>query len=152
MAWLKWIFGKKREATAAEVMSAFGTLLEKHPGSVMDVSMLPRPKAEMKVLLKTFYGLTSDPKMQSALTMGFMSLADFQDGIGPNPVDPNLVDDDFTTSDPPTPQEIEKARRLASDPVFSDKLERFVFWQQAVAKESSDLDREWAGFLSGDPI
>ncbi len=152
LAWLKQIFEKKREATASEVISAYGALLETYPGFIMDIAMLPRPKSQMKILLKTFYGLTSDPKLQSLLTEGFMSLADFQDGVGPNPVDPNIIPGDFTTLDPPTARELEEIKRFACEPEFSQKLERLIFWQQAAAKETSDLDREWVGFLNGNPI
>lgn len=146
LAWLKQVFGKNREATTSEVLDAYGALLEGYPGFIMDVTMLPQPKPQMKVLLKTLYGLTSDPKLQSLFTGGFMSLANFQEGVGPNAIDPNIVPDDFVS------QGLEGIRRLASDPAFSAKLERFNFWLRASVKEGSELDREWAGFLRGDPI
>ncbi len=152
LAWLRQFLGNKRQATASDMIGAYGALLDKYPGFIMDVTMLPQSKLKMKVLLKTLYGLTSDPKLHSLFTEGFMSLANFQAGVGSDPVDPNIIPDDFATDDPPTAQELERTRRLASDPAFSAKLERFIFWQQALAKEASELDREWTGFLRGDSV
>lgn len=153
LTWLESIFGKQRQVTAADVMKAYGAVLMKYPGFVMDVSMLPRPKVEMKAVLKSLYRVTSDPKIQSALTGGFMSLADFQEGVGPDPVDPNVVGDDFPITGPnPTQQELEEIKRFASESVGLAKLDRFIFWQKTVEKEASLLEKEWAGFLNGDPI
>ncbi|MCJ9723877.1 hypothetical protein MOV66_22685 [Agrobacterium sp. SHOUNA12C] len=152
LTWLTRIFGKDRKVMVTDVMDAYAALLEGHPSSIMDVGMLPEPKADMKILLKTLYGTTSDPKLQSALTMGFMFLAQFQEGIGPVPVDPIPVDGDFAIAGPvPTEQEIEKLRCFALE-LDTGKMERFIFWQRAVAKESNNLHEEWTDFLNGDPI
>ena len=78
--WLKGAFAKKQ--TVNDTVEAYGKLLEEHPLSILDVSMLPLPKAEMKILLKALYAKTSNPQLAGHIETGFMSLSKFQQGVG----------------------------------------------------------------------
>lgn len=42
--WLTRVFGREQPKTVAEVMSAYGEIIEKYPIEIMDISMLPAPK------------------------------------------------------------------------------------------------------------
>jgi hypothetical protein len=51
-------------------VEAYGKLLEEYPLSILDDSMLPLPKAEMKILLKALYAKTSNPQLADHIETG----------------------------------------------------------------------------------
>jgi hypothetical protein len=59
LGWLKRTLASDKPKTTAqtveEVMSAYRDLLVKYPIAIMDVSKLPIPKKQMKLLLKAVY-------------------------------------------------------------------------------------------------
>jgi hypothetical protein len=85
---LKGAFGKKR--TVSDVTEAYGKLLENYPLSILDVSMLPLPKTDMKILLKALYAKTSNPQLAGHIETSFMLLSKFQHGVGAPVESPNL--------------------------------------------------------------
>ncbi len=71
---------------SVDVVSEYGAILEKHEAmSICDASALPQPKDQMKLALKTVLKRTTDRNLRSAFEVAFVSLADFQDGVGPTP-------------------------------------------------------------------
>ncbi len=66
-----------------DLVTAYGAVLERHPGPIESTSLLPASKKELKIaILKAAMtpAVVRNEKMMSALHMGFLSLANFQDG------------------------------------------------------------------------
>ncbi len=80
----------KASPSVGEVIETYGALLENYPFSILDSSMLPVPKPQMKAILKTAYRETRGEQMRRHLEAGFMFLSMFQDGVGPMPIDGKL--------------------------------------------------------------
>jgi len=120
--------------TVDEATSAFASLIEKYPVAIIDVSMLPVSKNEMKVLLKALYAKATTPELQNYLAVGFALLSHFQEGVGPGPIDaPALPKDRPTNAD------------VAN-------LDKWIEWQRRANAEGEDLLAEWRRFLGGEPI
>lgn len=68
------------------IISAYGKTLEHlgpTPGAtVADESKLPFPKERIKTAYLTALRASNDPQLRSVLKAGFVSLADFQSGVG----------------------------------------------------------------------
>lgn len=76
------------------VVNAYGGLLAQgHAGSgvISDTKFLPYPKETIKAALITALRITTDKQMRENLKVAYISLADFQDGVGPNPIGVNLL-------------------------------------------------------------
>ena len=77
----------KKKKTIEEVITAYTTLLKQSPVAVIDVSMLPIPKKQMKVLLKSLYAKATTPELKDHIEASFMFLSAFQEGVGPRPIE-----------------------------------------------------------------
>lgn len=71
-----------------KIVSAYGAALEKGPapGTVADESELPYPKQTIKQALVTLLRATSDSQLRGNLKAGYLSLSDWQRGVGPHRV------------------------------------------------------------------
>lgn len=114
---------KEQPHSVGDVMEAYGKLLEKHPTSINDASLLPLPKSKMKALLKALYAQASGTEQKSLLEIGFMFLSNFQDGVGAVPID---------------------GRGALHD--------KWLVWQEASNAEAEILLAEWKRFKQGEPI
>jgi hypothetical protein len=124
----------KASKTVDEVLSEYGSLLERYPISIMDVAMLPIPKKQMKVLLKALYAKATTAQMKNHIEAGFMFLSHFQEGVGTTPVDGRVV----------SPGQSPEAIRA--------KLEKWIPWNTLSIAEAEALMAEWKRFLAGEPI
>jgi hypothetical protein len=124
------------ELTVAAVISAYGELLEKYPLSILDTSMLPIPKAKMKVLLKGLYAGGDYPEQENAFEIGFMSLSNFQDGVGARPISRKLLNGDARDN-------------LKANMAI---LEKLMPWEKLAFAETEILLAEWKRFKAGEPI
>lgn len=122
-------FGK----TVDEVISAYGALIEKYPLAIMDIAMLPAPKKQMKVLLKALYAKATTAELQNDIAVGFTLLSQFQEGVGPTPIDAVTFGDKAAQAD------------IA-------RLDKWLAWQQLSMTEAEALLAEWKRFLAGEPI
>ncbi|SDP01730.1 hypothetical protein [Desulforhopalus singaporensis] len=71
-----------------EIVKAYGYCMEQeipNPSCIADSSQLPYPKATIKAALLVALKLEEDEQMKNALKLGYISLADWQDGVGPTP-------------------------------------------------------------------
>ena len=136
IVWLKNIFSGERQKTVSDVISAYGELLEKYPGSVLDVSMLPMPKVKMKILLKALYAKAKNAEQENIFETGFMFLSKFQDGVGATPIDGKLSDGSVMEN-------------LKTDVAIMDK---WMPWQKLSMAETGILLAEWQCFKEGEPI
>ncbi len=70
---------------AEKVIQAYGAYQAESapvPGTVADVSQLPYPKAKIKRAILIGLGAVQDIQQKEMLKVGFMLLADFQEGVG----------------------------------------------------------------------
>jgi hypothetical protein len=128
--WLKGAFAKKQAVN--DTVEAYGKLLEEYPLSIPDDSMLPLPKAEMKILLKALYAKTSNPQLADHIETGFMSLSKFQHGVGAPVGSPNLKG---------TSKE-----EMAAD---IKSLDNWLMWGKLSLAETEILMAEWKRFKEG---
>jgi hypothetical protein len=85
------IFASKRQRTVATitppnvVVAEFGEILARGPvpGSVADVQSLPYPKEEIKRSIIQILATATDPQLREHLKFAYVSLADWQVGVGP---------------------------------------------------------------------
>jgi len=67
------------------IVQAYGSILEASapvPGTVADVSQLPYTKQEIKDAIVSALRMTEDPQIKEHLKVGYIQLADWQEGVG----------------------------------------------------------------------
>ena len=67
------------------IVQAYGKILETSapvPGTVADASKLPYPKQQIKDAIVAALRSTDDPQMKEHLKVGYIQLADWQEGVG----------------------------------------------------------------------
>ena len=115
------------------IINAYGALLargEAGAGIIADSKELPYPKATIKLALQMAIRLTTDAQMKEQLKVAYISLADWQEAVGPKPLGTNLLKLDLN-SDP-----VALAQSLANqDP-------RAVDFQRKSDAEMQDLKSE----------
>jgi hypothetical protein len=100
------------------------------PGCVADVRNLPHSKERMKQALVFALRLTKEPQMREQLKSGYISLADWQEGVGNERVGIDLTKMDLN-ADP-----LEMAKRIASQGSVMEK------WTPLVQAEREALKSE----------
>ena len=123
------------ETTVASAMETYRLLLVEHPVAILDTAMLPIPKTQMKVLLKSLYAKVPTAELRNHIEQGYMFLSNFQDGVGRVPIDGGIK---FSGA-VPTQAEIAQ-------------LEKWSAWQKVALAEMDVLSAEWARFKAGEPI
>jgi hypothetical protein len=73
-------------ADIAKIIQAYGKALEDSAGGFADVTALPLPKEQMKVVIKLAWVGETDAKRKEQLEAGFMLLSDFREDVGPVPI------------------------------------------------------------------
>jgi hypothetical protein len=77
---------KKMSASdVEEIVHAYSAAILARKSIISDVSELPYPKPVIKAALLAAISLTPDAKMREQLKVSFVSLADWQEGVGPRP-------------------------------------------------------------------
>ena len=108
------------------------TLMEPYPSAILDTTMLPLPKTEMKAALKLAWLQTESAKWREWLELGYVLLADFQDGVGATPIQPLDL--------PDLKPELLKDWLLSNAGRASmEAFKRWQQWQDLAAKESDFL-------------
>jgi hypothetical protein len=123
----------KTSPSVGEVIETYGALLEKYRFSIIDSSMLPAPKPQMKAILKTAYRETHSEQMRRHLEAGFIFLSMFQDGVGPMPIDGNLSEGYGKSN-------------MQADMAA---LKKWMPWQERSSAEMERLLDEWNRFKKG---
>jgi hypothetical protein len=75
-----------------KIVNDYGAALASRKSLFADVSELPYPKYLIKAAILVAISSTCDEKMKARLKANFMSLADWQEGIGPGPHDIDVAD------------------------------------------------------------
>jgi len=125
----KWL-RKKKEKTVLDVIGEYGAVLEKYSTGILDISMLPLPKSQMKQVLNGLYAKEKRTDFQKYLENGFLYLSQFQEGVGDKPIDAKLSDGDVKEN-------------LHADLA---KLERHSLWLKLQLAEMDVLSVEWKQF------
>jgi hypothetical protein len=103
------------------------------PGRVADVRRLPHPKAHIKKALLVAMQVSNDQAMVAALTNAYLSLAEYQEGVGDEILGLDLTKVDMSAS-------LEQQAR-----VIADQSKGMEKWNALVEAESrlllSDLER-----------
>ena len=81
---------KKNADRRLQVISDFGQFLEANPsgGNICDASELPHPKEEILDAIFLQLVAVEDENLRSALEVAAITLADFQEGVGSEPLSP----------------------------------------------------------------
>jgi len=98
------------------------------PGCVADVRNLPHSKERIKQALVFALRLTKEPQMREHLKVGYMSLADWQEGVGSETVGIHLTEMDLK-ADP-----LEVAKRIAPQASAREKWTPLVQAEQEALK------------------
>ncbi len=114
-----------------DAIGRLGELMENYPLHVLDISLLPMPKRQLKTALKEFWRAASPPQRQ-ALEVGYISLANFQDGVGPKPISLALSFDDPTSSEAMSQLDATIAWMKRTSEERMVLFEEFVTFKQAV--------------------
>jgi hypothetical protein len=75
------------------VVNMYGALLARRAaglGIIADASELPYPKRTIKAALQIAIRQTSDSQIKEQLKVGYISLADWQEEVGPTPLGINF--------------------------------------------------------------
>jgi hypothetical protein len=121
--------------TVASVMETYRTLLMDYPVAILDTAMLPITKTQMKVLLKSLYAEVATAELQNYIEQGYMFLSQFQDGVGPVPIDGGI-----------------KFSGAMATKAELAQLDKWVAWQQVLLAEMDLLAAEWKRFKEGEPV
>lgn len=120
-------------AAAEKIVQEYGAALRSvsRPGRyVTDARNLPHPKEDIKQALILALRLNTDPKEREALKIAYVSLADWQEGVGDIPVGLDLTKMDLN-ADP-----IGLAKRIAP------QADTMVKWLPVVKEEQEALKSE----------
>jgi hypothetical protein len=91
MGFLNWVLGRtpRRDKSgslslqkAQAIVNAYGAALASKTSRVVDASHLPHPKSRIKAALVVVMQATPEGSMRNLLKAGYVSLANWQDGIG----------------------------------------------------------------------
>jgi len=91
MGILNWLFGRTSRTDkpgtlslqkAQAIVNAYGAALASKTSGVVDASHLPHPKSRIKAALLVAMQATPEGSMRNLLKAGYVSLADWQDGVG----------------------------------------------------------------------
>jgi hypothetical protein len=124
-------FRKSRPSTVKPIdaIGRLGELMEQYPSHVLDTSLLPMSKPQLKAALKQFWRAVS-PAQRQALEVGYVSLANFQDGVGSKPI----------------------SLALSDDPTLSKALSQWdatIAWMKRISEEQKLLFAEFDTFKQG---
>ena len=117
---------------AEDAIRKLGALMETYPSAILDTTMLPMPKAEMKIALKQAWLQTKDAQWRNWLEVGYMTLANFQDGVGRAPCQTVYLPDI-------KPELLKNWFQSGAGKTTMAALDNFARWQVLAAKESEFL-------------
>jgi len=118
---------------AVRIIQEYGAVMEHDspvPGCVADVSKLPYAKSRIKEALKIGLRATSDAQMREILKVGYLRLADWQEGVGESDIGLDLAGID------PDTDVMKLAERIIAQ---GDGYEN---WGQIVTAEQESLKSE----------
>ena len=106
--------------------------METYPSAILDTTMLLLSKAEMKIALKQAWLQTKDPEWRNWLEVGYMMLANFQDGVGRTPCQAVDLPDI-------KPELLKNWLQSDAGKMTMAAFDNFARWEELAAKESDLL-------------
>ncbi len=108
-------------------------MLHKSPAPfyIADVGKLPHTKEKIKQALILALSVNGKPQIMDALKVGYLQLANWQEGIGEADIALGMIDSDE--------DEVEKFRRVRQH------LEEVKKWQAILEKERTELQSDLMG-------
>jgi len=130
----------KLSSEIEKIIQDFGAFIEQHgplPTRIEDVSCLPYPKQKILNALIATAAYTDDVKMRDSLETGAMLLAQYQDGVGNQPLE--MMGVDITKL--PLPKTLEESKKQAKFLVEMEAKtkERFNHFQQLVDADLKNI-------------
>jgi len=98
------------------------------PFYISDVSKLPYPKDTIKQALMMALGVNGKPQVMDALKVGYLQLANWQEGIGEADLSIGMIDNNE--------DEVEKLRRV------EEHLEEVKKWETILEREQTMLQSD----------
>jgi hypothetical protein len=132
LRWVKCFPQSLKEQTVTDVAQAYQDLLLKYPTAIVDVSALPLSKSDMKRFLKKLYAAQTKPEAQKYFRDAFFMLSQFQEGVGPVPVDGRLLEGEMQSY-------------LKENMAI---LDTYTLWQRHALSELDSLESEWTQFIN----
>lgn len=129
----KYASGEMTLEAAKTIVQGYGAVLESSapaPGCVADIRGLPYPKERIKQALVFALRVTQELQVREQLKVAYISLADWQEGVGGDTVGIDLTDMD------PSADPLEVAKRIASQ---GDVMKK---WTPVVQAEQGELKSE----------
>jgi len=117
-------------AVAEKIVQDYGAVLASAasaPGCVTDARKLPHPKERIKQALVFALQMTKEPQMREQLKISYISLADWQEGVGDATVGIDLTKRD------PNADPFEIVKRITSQGAVAEK------WMPKVKAEQEAL-------------
>ena len=125
--------GAMPPAVAEKIVQDYGAVLGSTaptPGCIADARKLPHSKERIKQALVFALRMTKEPQMREQLKVGYISLSDWQEGVGDATVGIDLINMDLN-ADP-----VELAKRITSQGAAAEK------WMPKVEAEQEALKAE----------
>jgi hypothetical protein len=108
-------------AEAQKIVNEYGAVLASKKAMINDVSGLPYPKIQIKAALILAIAATEDKVMRSNLRSSYISLADWQQGIG---MGPNQFD--ALKANPSDADLLKAAKRIVEAAPKTEKINKLV--------------------------
>jgi len=102
---------------------------------IVDVSVLPLSKTNMKIFLKALYKNAPNEEQKECIEDYFKRLSFFQDGVGPKPIDQALIRGDV----------------IENLDANIEIIDRWTAWQKVSFAEAEILMSEWKQFMQDEP-
>ena len=133
------------EKSSAELLGALGQLMERYPPTaLLDSSRLPAPKQKMKAVIKDVW--KREPSLRNQLSLAYVFLGHFQDGIGDAVLDCKMPDIKVGADGTPNLLSAKQAAKEIADGPQGEALRQWSMWTKVSLAEAETLLQEWRAF------
>lgn len=131
------------QTSDADLLGAFGRLMELYPTALLDTARLPAPKQKMKAVIKEVW--RREPKLRRVLSQAYLHLSQFQDGIGDAVLDCKTSEAGIAAA---TSHDLDALRQEAIEMSGSkgENLRQWIVWSKVSMAEMEILAEEWEKF------
>ena len=136
---LEYLNKQQKISDVEKIVHAYAAAILSRKSLISDVSELPYPKPIIKAALIAAISVTKDAKMQEQLKSSYVSLADWQEGVGlgPYPFDTPKKEEILSMSDADALAVMK--RIAAASPSYTDMTARVATEAQALLDELKAL-------------
>jgi len=120
--------GANKPPDTMAAIFALSQLLSRYPSAILDASLLPLPKPEMRLGIKAAWMQSTNQEFREWLEVGYLFLSHFQDDVGHEPVESVAMPD------------IKDPKDLSA---WMKDFEIWTDWQKKLSKEMEMLSIEF---------